>query len=72
MTIIPDRDHVDVPIARSRIRSGNRRISLIGVLIAFVLGFGLFSLVTRGPLITGNATVPTPVPPITAPLAPTR
>ena len=63
MTIIPDRDPVGVPNARPRTRSSNNLIPLIGVCIAFVLGFGLVSLAMRGHPVTGNTTVS----PITAP-----
>ena len=67
MAIIPDRDPVGAPNTRSRTRSRNNRIPLIGVLIAFVLGFGLVSLIMQGRPVTGAAPVPTPVAPITAP-----
>ncbi len=67
MAIIPDRGPIGVPNAPPRIRSSNNVIPLVGVCIAFVIGFGLVSLFMHERPIAGNAAVPTPVAPITAP-----
>ncbi len=67
MTIVPDRDPVDLRNARSRKRARNNAIPLIGVLMAFFIGFGLVSLFMRGHPVPGNAAVPTSVAPITVP-----
>jgi hypothetical protein len=72
MAIIPNRDPVDVPNTRARTRLRNNRIPLIGVLIAFVLGFGLVSLMMHGRVLPGDAAVVTAPPAaITGPVAPT-
>ncbi len=72
MTIIPDRDPAELANARARKRSRGNSLPLIGVFIAFILGFGLVSLFMRGP-ITGIATSPatqtgSPVQPIRPPV----
>jgi hypothetical protein len=72
MITIPDRDPVDVPGTRARKRSRNNTIPLIGVLIAFVLGFGLVSLMMHGRTVPGDAPVIKTSPAaITGPVAPT-
>lgn len=68
MAIIPNQDlvHTDVPIVRSR-----NHYTLIGVLIALVLGFGLVWLVLYGRILTDDAAVvSTPPAAVTAPIAP--
>ncbi len=56
MTIIPDRDPAELATGRSRKRPRSNSLPLIGVFIAFILGFGLVSLFMHGP-VTGVAPV---------------
>lgn len=69
MALHQDREFID---AEADTRRQARRISLIGVLVAFVLGFGLVSLLIYGRILTDDAAVvSTPPSAITAPAAPT-
>lgn len=69
MALDQDRDFID---AEADARREARRISLIGVFVAFVLGFGLVSLLLYGRILTDDAAVVS-IPPaaVTAPAAPT-
>lgn len=48
-----------------------RRITLVGVFVAFVLGLGLVSLLLYGRILMDGTVVATPPAAITAPIAPT-
>ncbi len=68
MITIPDRDPVDVPGERARTRSRKNTIPLIGICIAFVIGFAFVSLFMRGHDVSSSTTVaPITAPPGTSP-----
>ena len=71
MALNQDREFIDAA-GEANARRQARRISFIGVLVAFVLGFGLVSLLIYGRILTDDAAVvSTPSSVVTAPAAPT-
>jgi len=61
MTINHDREFVDVA-EEADARRAARRVSMIGALIVFVVGFGLISLLMYGPIFRSDGAVELPAP----------